>query len=84
MIDVQGFKKITEQTEAYGIFITPPSQEVLKKRVFKRGGCTPEALSSRLAISKEEIAKSHIYDKVITNQDLERAYWELEQTLLFS
>ena len=59
------------------IFIMPPSLEILKERLQKRGQDKIRVISDRLATAKEEIAKSSNFDYVIINDNFETAVCEL-------
>ena len=59
------------------IFIMPPSLEILKERLQKRGQDKIRVISDRLATAKEEIAKSSNFDYVIINDNFESAVCEL-------
>ena len=58
------------------IFLVPESLDILKARIEKRGGITPEVIAERLAIAKREIEESSDYDYRIINVD-----GALEQTI---
>lgn len=63
------------------VFLSPPSISVLRSRLSGRGSETDDSLASRLAASKNEIAyaREHgIYDVVIVNDELDRAYAKLK------
>ena len=51
------------------IFIMPPSLEVLKERLQKRGQDKIGVITERLATAKEEMAKSSNFDYVIINDN---------------
>jgi guanylate kinase len=63
------------------VFIAPPSEEELEKRLRGRGTESGDSMRRRLAQAKLELefAKTPgIHDKTIVNDDLEKAYKELE------
>jgi guanylate kinase len=77
-IDVQGTRQILEHyPAAITIFILPPSLNVLKERLKKRGSDTCETIEKRIRNAKEEIAQKHLYRHVIVNDDLETAVKQL-------
>lgn len=77
-IDVQGTRQILERyPAAITIFILPPSLNVLKERLKKRGSDTCETIEKRIRNAKEEIAQKHLYRHVIVNDDLETAVKQL-------
>ena len=59
------------------IFIVPPSLEILKERLQKRGQDKISVITERLATAKEEMAKSESFDYVIINENFESAVSEL-------
>ncbi|CAL8143704.1 unnamed protein product [Orchesella dallaii] len=84
-IDCQGVKQIkSTDLNPRLVFIKPPSIEVLKERLIKRGTETETSLQKRLNAAQEELnygeepGNFHI---VITNDNFEAAYKELAQFL---
>ena len=59
------------------IFIMPPSLEILKERLQKRGQDKISVITERLATAKEEMAKSPNFDYVIINENFETTVCEL-------
>ena len=55
------------------IFIMPPSLEILKERLQKRGQDKISVITERLATAKEEMAKSPNFDYVIINDNFDSA-----------
>lgn len=81
-IDVQGAEQVTaKNSEAVLIFIMPPSLEELKKRLYARHTENAEQLEKRLARAQAEMDRRDMYDHIIVNDDLERAYGELKDTI---
>ena len=80
-IDVQGARQVkTHRPDAFGLFILPPSEAVLHKRLVDRKRESPEVIERRFAEAKSEIAaarSSDVYDALVVNDDLERATAEL-------
>ena len=73
-IDVQGAERIlTSCPEAHAVFVMPPSYEVLRDRLTRRGLDDAGARTRRLAVSLSEIKRYEQYDYVIINDDLRRA-----------
>ena len=67
-IEVEGAKQIKEKfPEALSIFLLPPSDEELEKRIRNRGTEKEEAIKMRLRRAKYEIAYSDRFDFVLTN-----------------
>lgn len=84
-IDVQGADKV-RQTLKGGvyIFILPPSLEACEQRLVSRGKDSPEDIKKRLKIAEEEIRKAPLYDYLIVNDKLERAFEELKSVMVAS
>ncbi|GIU82000.1 MAG: guanylate kinase [Acidobacteria bacterium] len=73
-IDVQGaaaVKKLAPQS--ISIFILPPSYEVLRKRLLKRGTETAESLKTRLENARREVKCYKDFDYVVINDKLSDA-----------
>ncbi|POR38357.1 Guanylate kinase [Tolypocladium paradoxum] len=81
-IEMEGVKQIKQSSiSARYVFISPPSVEVLESRLRGRGTEKEENIQRRLAQAKNELEYSQIpgvHDKVIVNDDLEKAYKEFE------
>lgn len=80
-IEMEGVKQIkTSGFPARYVFIAPPSEEELERRLRGRGTEKEESIQKRLAQSKleQEYARTGAHDKIIVNNDLEKAYKELE------
>lgn len=83
-IEVQGVKqmKANSSIDARYIFIKPPSFDALEARLRKRGTEKDEEIEKRLAQAKAELEYAEtqgVYDKIIVNDDLEKAFKELEE-----
>jgi guanylate kinase len=64
------------------VFLAPPSVEELERRLRGRGTETEESLQKRLDQAAKELdfAKGDgVHDKTIVNDNLEKAYTELEE-----
>jgi guanylate kinase len=74
-IDVQGAVHVQQEhrEQTLSIFIEPPSVDELKKRLNSRGTETPESLDTRLNKATYELSFKDHFDKVIVNDDLEKA-----------
>ena len=59
--------------EAVGVFILPPSLEVLETRLRSRGQDSPEVIARRMAAARDEIGHVSEYDYVIINKELDKA-----------
>lgn len=73
-VDVQGAASVRElELDSVGIFILPPSCEILRDRLVRRGTDTPEQLELRLRNAPDELRQYAAFDYVIINDDFERA-----------
>lgn len=74
-IDVQGAVHVRQQhpDQTLSIFIEPPSVDELKRRLNTRGTETLESLGIRLNKATYELTFKDHFDKVIINDNLERA-----------
>ncbi len=66
---------------ALTIFVAPPSREVLKARLIARGTESEASLEKRLARFDWEMSQQASFDRVVINDQLERAKQELEQVV---
>lgn len=80
-LDVQGGLNLKRKygRQAFAIFVMPPSIEVLESRLRDRNTETPESLAKRVSKAKEELLVADQFDKIIVNEDLEKAYAEAER-----
>ena len=80
-IDVQGAVHVQQQhpENTLSIFIEPPSVDELKKRLNSRGTETLESLATRLNKASYELSFKGHFDKVIVNDNLERAFKEADK-----
>jgi len=74
-IDVKGAIHVQEQypEQSLSIFVDPPSIEELKRRLIYRNTESPEALQDRLNKAAYEISFRHHFNKIIVNDNLQRA-----------
>lgn len=73
-IDVQGARQILKRyPDSVTIFIMPPSAEVLRERLGKRGTDSAETIERRLENAETEMAQKGLYRHVIVNDDLNEA-----------
>ncbi len=79
-IDVQGADSLRKSygDQCYSIFISPPDLETLEKRLRSRGTDSEETIQRRLQNARDEMKASSQFDRIIINDDLERAYDELK------
>lgn len=77
-IDWQGAAQVRRIfPEAIGIFILPPSLEVLTERLQGRGTDSAEVIARRLAAARDDIGHVEEFDYVIINDDFNTALQEL-------
>lgn len=78
-IDSQGARQVRQVfPAAVGIFVLPPSLEVLEMRLRHRAQDSLEAITRRLAAAREELSHVNEYDYVIINDKLDRALEDLK------
>ncbi|KAF8862380.1 guanylate kinase [Acephala macrosclerotiorum] len=81
-IEMEGVKQIkASSVSARFVFIAPPSMTVLESRLRGRGTEKEESIQKRLAQAKNEMAYAETpgaHNLIIVNDDLEKAYQELE------
>jgi guanylate kinase len=82
-IDVQGGKNLKTRypDNCLAIFIMPPSVEELENRLRNRSTETEESINKRIQKAKEEISFAPYFDKIIINDDLEKAINECLQSI---
>jgi guanylate kinase len=77
-VDVKGGLSIKRKfPQAVTIFIKPPSMDVLRERLEKRGSETKEQIGRRLKRVPMELEKGALYDYIIINDELKRALSEV-------
>ena len=82
-IEMEGVKQV-KRTDLHArfLFLAPPSVEELEQRLRGRGTENEESLGKRLKQAEKEMeyAKEEgSHDKVVVNDDLEKAYTDLEE-----
>lgn len=78
-VDVKGGCNIKRHygDEALSIFIMPPSVDELRRRLEARATDAPEVIDQRIARAEFEISFAGKFDKVVVNDDLEKAKEEV-------
>jgi guanylate kinase len=72
VIDVQGARKVRVRGVPHvGIFVLPPSYQVLEKRLRGRSKDSEEAVRRRLQVAREEVSAFAEYDYVVINDALD-------------
>ena len=82
-VDVKGglnLKRILGD-KATSIFICPPSIDELRRRLEGRGDTSPEMIEKRLAKAEYELSFKDQFDRVVINDDLTRAFEQLDAIL---
>ena len=74
-VDVKGGCSIKQYygDEALSLFIQPPSIEELRNRLEKRGTDSAEDIEKRLSKAAYELTFAEKFDKVLVNDDLDKA-----------
>ena len=82
-IDVKGALNVKKMfgEQVLTIFIEPPSMEILQQRLMRRGTESAEHIHTRISKAKEEMEYKNSFDKVIMNDDLERATNEVKEII---
>jgi len=80
-VDVKGAMSIKKQypKDAVLIFIKPPSIEVLKDRLMKRGTESESELEKRLQRVEMEMDQAQHFDYVVVNDNLQKAINEVNE-----
>ncbi len=77
-IEVEGARQVRRALPAaVQVFIEPPSEAALERRLVGRGTDTPKQITGRLARAREELEAAGEFSHRIVNDDLERATEEL-------
>ena len=73
-IDIEGARQFVRAfPTAVGIFVLPPSGEVLLGRLQGRASESAESFAVRVRNARDEVAAAREYEYVVVNDDLERA-----------
>ena len=81
-IDWQGAKQVRQQIpETIGIFILPPSRDILRERLTNRGQDEEAVIEARMAEAKAEISHYTDADYLIINDQFDEALVELKQVI---
>ena len=84
-IDWQGAQQVRDVfPEAIGVFILPPSMDILKQRLAGRGTDSAEVIARRIAAAQAEMRHVDEFDYVIINDDLQQAYDSLTAVIAAS
>ncbi len=78
VIDVQGAQMVRSRgLETIGIFILPPSFEILERRLRGRSQDSDDAIERRLRTARSEISAYADYDYVVVNHEIEPSVRQL-------
>lgn len=82
-VDVKGGIRIQEKYpgQCLSLFIEPPSIEELERRLRKRGTETEDSIRMRVEKAAYELSFRNRFDKVILNDQLEKACKEAEEAV---
>jgi guanylate kinase len=80
-VDVKGAINIQKAYPdgSLSIFIKPPSEAILIERLKNRKTETPESLKNRITRATEELTYEKKFDKVVVNNELEKALKDAEK-----
>lgn len=85
-VDVQGMRQICRNAAGLvpivSIFILPPSEDELQKRLMKRKTESADEMKRRLGMAKKEMAASVEYDFIVVNKNINETVKEMEEILL--
>ncbi len=82
-IDVQGAHIVRQKrADAVGVFILPPSYQVLRDRLRRRSLDDDSVIEQRLKIACGEIKHYREYDYLIINEDLDSSIRELQSIIM--
>jgi guanylate kinase len=83
VIDVQGARQVRNSgMEAVGIFVLPPSAEILEQRLRGRSKDSEAAIQKRLEMASREVNEFASYEYVIVNNELDAAVERLRAIVL--
>lgn len=82
-IDWQGTQQLDETApeDLVKVFILPPSAQELERRLEKRAQDPAEVVAARMAKASDEISHYQEYDYIIINEDMDKAFAELQAIL---
>ena len=83
VIDVQGARQVRSSgVESIGIFVLPPSAEVLEQRLRGRSKDSEAAIQKRLEAARREVGEFASYEYVVVNDELDGAVERLRAIVL--
>jgi guanylate kinase len=83
VIDVQGARQVRQRyRDTVGIFVLPPSFDVLERRLRGRSKDAEEVMQRRLRTARDEVAAFSEYDYVVVNDALDACVDRLRAIVL--
>jgi guanylate kinase len=83
VIDVQGARQVRARCPGtVGVFVLPPSYDVLERRLRGRSKDSEAAMQRRLRTARDEVAAFVEYDYVVVNDELEACVERIRAVLL--
>ena len=83
VIDVQGARQVRGSgMESIGIFVLPPSAEILEKRLRGRSKDSEAAIQKRLTVARREVGEFASYEYMVVNDELDAAVERLRAIVL--
>lgn len=77
-IDWQGAAQVRRKvSETIGIFVSPPSKALLRRRLLDRGEDSMESIERRLAAAREEMSHYREFNYLVVNDDFDAALADL-------
>jgi guanylate kinase len=71
VIDVQGARQVRQRCATVGVFVLPPSFEILERRLRGRSADSEADMQRRLQTARDEVAAFVEYDYVVVNDEIE-------------
>lgn len=81
-IDWQGAQQIRKQMDTVSIFILPPSQHELLRRLNSRGQDSEAVIAQRMQEAKDEMSHYNEFDYLLVNDQFEQTLDQLERIVL--
>jgi len=82
VVDWQGHRTLREKLpgDVLGVFIEPPSFEILEERLRNRGDIA-EIIAQRMAVAEDEVSHDREFDRVVINYNLDDAVARVQAIL---
>ncbi len=83
VIDVQGARQVRSRcADTVGVFVMPPSFDILERRLRGRSSDSEEAMQRRLRTARAEVAAFSEYNYVVVNDELDACVDRLRAIVL--